>query len=43
MKITVKKLSELHEAEKNIRRHTDKQIKEYITPWKCSVRSSPSS
>ncbi len=30
MKITVKKLFELHEAEKNIRRHTDKQIKEYI-------------
>lgn len=30
MEITVKKLSELHPAAKNVRRHTDKQIAEYI-------------
>ena len=30
MKITVKKLSDLRESEKNVRKHTDKQIKEYI-------------
>lgn len=30
MKTTVKKLSELRRAEKNIRRHNDTQIKEYI-------------
>lgn len=30
MEITVKNLSELHLAKKNVRRHTDKQIAEYI-------------
>jgi len=30
MQITVKKLTELHPAAKNVRRHTDKQITEYI-------------
>ena len=30
MEITVKKLSELRPAAKNVRRHTDKQIAEYI-------------
>lgn len=30
MKITVKKLAELHEPPKNIRRHTEKQLKEYV-------------
>lgn len=30
MEITVKRLSDLHPAPKNVRRHTDKQIVEYI-------------
>ena len=30
MKVTVKKLSELRMMEKNVRRHTDKQLKEYV-------------
>ena len=30
MKIVKKKLSELHPMEKNIRRHTEKQLKEYV-------------
>ncbi|MBO6266775.1 MAG: ParB N-terminal domain-containing protein, partial [Synergistaceae bacterium] len=30
MKVTVKKLADLHVMEKNIRRHTDKQLKEYV-------------
>ena len=30
MKIVSKKLSELHPIEKNIRRHPEKQIKEYV-------------
>lgn len=30
MKVTVKKLTDLHVMEKNIRRHTDKQLKEYV-------------
>ena len=30
MKITVKNISDLREAPKNVRKHTDKQIKEYI-------------
>lgn len=30
MKVTVKKLTELRLADKNIRRHTEKQLKEYV-------------
>ena len=30
MKVTVKKLADLHVMEKNIRRHTEKQLKEYV-------------
>lgn len=30
MKLVTKKLSELHSPEKNIRRHTDKQLAEYV-------------
>lgn len=30
MKITVKKLSELHKPAHNIRRHSEKQLTEYI-------------
>ena len=30
MKITVKKLSDLHKPARNIRRHSDKQITEYV-------------
>lgn len=32
MNITVKKLAELHKPAHNIRRHSDKQITEYIRP-----------
>lgn len=30
MNVTVKKLTELRLADKNIRRHTEKQLKEYV-------------
>ncbi len=30
MNVVVKKLSDLHEPEKNVRRHTDKQLAEYV-------------
>lgn len=35
MKITVKKLSELHKPAHNIRRHSEKQLTEYIRCPKC--------
>lgn len=52
MKITVKKLSELHKPAHNIRRHSEKQLTEYIRSiemfgqssrwsWPRTVRSSP--
>ena len=46
MKITVKKLSELHKPAHNIRRHSEKQLTEYIRSIEMfgqvkPLRSSP--
>lgn len=41
MEITVKKLNELKRPEKNIRRHTDKQISEYVRSVKMFGQIKP--
>lgn len=41
MKIVTKPLSELHETAKNVRRHTDKQIKEYVRSVKMFGQIKP--
>lgn len=41
MQITVKRLDELHLAPKNVRRHTDKQIGEYIRSLKMFEQIKP--
>lgn len=40
MKITVKKLADLHKPAHNIRRHSDKQITEYISRDALSIRAA---
>ena len=41
MEIVVKKLADLHEAPKNVRKHTEKQIKEYIRSLKMFGQIKP--
>lgn len=41
MKIVTKKLAEIHPAEKNIRRHTDKQLTEYVRSVEMFGQTKP--